>query len=97
MEMVKVKFLRGNVGYESVMKKPIAVVMEKRGDVRIIGEGKPEPKPARQRQPKDTEVLEKRLAKVKGDLKEEKAKSQPNENAIRAFELQIENLEKELG
>jgi hypothetical protein len=96
-EMVKVKFLRGNVGYESVMKKSIAVVLDKRGDVRILGEGKPEPKPAKQRAPKDTEALEKRLAKFKDELKAEKAKSHPNENALRAFNLQIENLEKELG
>ncbi len=44
-KMVKVKFLKGNVGYETVMKEPIAAVMEKRGDLEILGEGKPAPKP----------------------------------------------------
>ena len=44
-KMVKVKFLKGNIGYETVIKEPIAAVMEKRGDLKILGEGKPAPKP----------------------------------------------------
>lgn len=44
-KMVKVKFLKGNVGYECVMKELIAQVMEKRGQVEILGPGTPAPKP----------------------------------------------------
>jgi hypothetical protein len=65
---VKVRYANG---YETVMKKCIAEVHEKRGKLKILGEGKPAPKPEREVKKIDRNALMKEAIELGlGDKKE---------------------------
>ena len=81
-EFVRVRHLTGpNAGYERTVKEPIARIWEKRGQVKILGPAKAEPKP----EPKSDKNEE--LLKVAAELGIKKADKMEEKELIEAIGL----------
>ncbi len=78
---VRVRHLTGpNAGFERTVKEPIAKIWEKRGQVKILGSAKAEPKPEKPDKRKE-------LVKVATELGIKKADKMKEKELIEAIKL----------